>query len=100
MSKSSIRFLTLVIATTLAGASLATPAWSEVSHRQHVKKHRMQVSHGFSRARSPDRAWAAVRPPGQAALACPRVGRSFECDRWPPPIDEDPDRVISGSSGD
>jgi len=100
MRKSSIRLLTLAIATTLAGASLATPAWSEVSHRQHVKKHSMHVSHGFSHGRPAGRAWAAVRSPGEAALACPRVGRSFECDRWPPPINEDPDRVISGSSGD
>jgi heme A synthase len=99
MRQSAIRLSMLVITTMMVGAATITPVRSEVHHGKQIKKHRMHVSHGFSHGRT-DRAWAAVRSPGQAALACPRVGRSFECDRWPPPIDEDPDRVISGSSGD
>jgi hypothetical protein len=99
MRQSAIRLSMLVITTMMVGAAAVTPVRSEASHRQHVKKHGMQASHGFSLGRA-DRAWAAVRSPGAASSACPHVGRSFECDRWPPPINEDPDRVISGSSGD
>jgi hypothetical protein len=99
----AIRLSTLVVtAAMLAGAAAVTPVRSETSHGKHFKKHHtVHMSRGSRDYRAPDRAWAAVRPAGAVAGACPGgIGRSFECSRWPPPIDEDPDRVISGSAGD
>jgi hypothetical protein len=87
MSKSAIRLLALTIfATTLAGA----PAESGTSHSKHIKKHSFRIVRP---------AWPAVSPPAQSGEVCPGIGRSFECRIWPPPINEDPDRKISGSDG-
>lgn len=87
MSKSAIRLLALTIfATTLAGA----PAESRTGHSKHIKKH------GFRTVRP---AWPGSSPPAQPGSVCPGIARSFDCKIWPPPIDEDPDRKISGSDG-
>jgi len=100
MRKSAIRLLMLVFMTTLVGAAAATPARSGMSHSKHIKKHKMHLTRGLGDFRPSGRAWIGAGNPGGTRVACPRMGRSFECDRWPPPIDEDPDRVISGSAGD
>jgi hypothetical protein len=102
MGQSSIRLLTLAVCAMLAGGSMVTPAQSGTSHNKHIKKHgTMRLKRGFSEYRPSDRAWRAAGRPSVAGSVCPGgIARSFECSRWPPPIDEDPDRVISGSSGD
>ena len=102
MRQPAIRLSTLIVAMAmLVGAATVTPVRSEVSHSKHLKKHKTHLSRGSSDFRPSDRTWAAVRPASAAAGVCPGgIGRSFECSKWPPPIDEDPDRVISGSSGD
>jgi hypothetical protein len=99
MRKSAVRFMTLAICTVLV-APAVTPAKAGMSHSKHIKKHKMHSNRGFGDFRPSDRAWTVARPQSAASVACPRMGRSFECTTWPPPIYEDPDRVISGSSGD
>jgi hypothetical protein len=100
MSKSVNRLLALIVMTTLVGAAAATPASSGMSHGKPIKKHKMHLTRGLGDFQPSGRAWIGAGNPSGTKVACPRMGRSFECDRWPPPIDEDPDRVISGSAGD
>jgi hypothetical protein len=88
MSKPPIRLLTLVITTALAGAVTVAPAESGARPGKHIKVHR------------PTRpAWPGAGPPAQSGGVCPAMARSFDCKIWPPPIDEDPDRKVSGSDG-
>jgi hypothetical protein len=99
MSKSAIRFLTLIITTGLAGAATVTPARPETSHNKHIKKHYVSIrgSRDFYAHQATERAWTVARPPG--GNVCPGIARSFDCAVWPPPFDEDPDRKVSGSDG-
>jgi hypothetical protein len=100
MRPTAIRVLTLTVCTTALIALVATTE-GEASSR-HVRKHQ-SVSH---QRVSPTfrRAWAAgeIRPVAPAynrGTVCPGMGRSFDCGVWPPPIDQDPDRKVSGSDG-
>jgi hypothetical protein len=101
MTKSAIRLLTLTIcATALVGVATVTPASSETSHSNHVKKHKKILMHrDFGGYQPAGRTWIVARPPIAAGAACPGMGRSFDCAIWPPPMDEDPDRKTSGSDG-
>ena len=87
MSKSAIGLLALTIfATTLAGAPAEVPA---------------QATANISKSTVSDcpSGVAGGSPPAQPGSVCPGIARSFDCKIWPPPIDEDPDRKISGSDG-
>jgi hypothetical protein len=105
MSKSAIRFLTLVVcATALVVAAADTPASARTSGKasshQHVKKHhKVYRSSGFGYRRPADQGWSTPQPSYPSGSVCPGIGRSFECKIWPPPMDEDPDRKMSGSDG-
>jgi hypothetical protein len=101
MRKTPTRLLTLVVCTLVVAATI-TPVEAAAHHSRHISKHRtMPLNRGFSEYRRSDRTWTTAARPGVANGACPGgIARSFECGRWPPPIEEDPDRVISGSSGD
>lgn len=101
MGQSSIRLLTLAVCAMLAATTIA-PVKAAAHNSRHIKKHgTMRLNRGFGEYRRSDRAWPAAGRPNVAGSVCPGgIARSFECSRWPPPIDEDPDRVISGSSGD
>jgi len=68
---------------------MVTPANSETSSSQHVKKHKMKIYY-----RSP-----GFGDPWSAGQARPGLARSFECGTWPPPFEDDPDRKISGTDG-
>jgi len=102
MRKSAIRLLAVVVTTMLAGAVTGTPVEAAAHHSRHLKTHAtMHLNRGYREYHPSDRAWPAAGRPSVAGEVCPGgIKRSFECGRWPPPIDEDPDRIISGSSGD
>jgi hypothetical protein len=96
MDKSAIRLSALAIgAAALAAIPTAAPVEAGTNHSQHIKKH-MTRHHGL---RPAARAWLGASPPRQSGEVCPGIARSFECKIWPPPINEDPDRKISGSDG-
>jgi hypothetical protein len=100
MSKIAIQLLTLVTyATALLVVPMVTPAKAETSSSKHVKKHKKQRSTGFRDPWSAGQAWPATRPASQSGWVCPGNARSFECGTWPPPMDDDPDRKVSGSDG-
>jgi hypothetical protein len=95
MSKFAIRLLTLAISAT-ALVPTVMPARTATYSKQ-IKKHKIILSNpGYPR--SAGQAWAG--PSHQAGTVCPGgIARSFECKIWPPPIDDDPDRRMSGSDG-
>ena len=100
MSKMAIRLLMLAVCgTALAAVPMVTPDKAEASGRAHIKKHKRQMSRGFSGPRSAAQAWPVARPSSQAGEVCPGIARSFECKIWPPPFNDDPDRKMSGSDG-
>jgi hypothetical protein len=102
MSKFAISLLTLAVyATVLAVAPMVTAAMAETSSSKHIKKYKKIIlrSPGLSDPWSAGQAWPVARPSSQAASVCPGLARSFECKIWPPPMDDDPDRKMSGSDG-
>jgi hypothetical protein len=101
MSKSVIRFLTLVVTTALVGTATVTPARPETSHGKHIKKHKFSVrgSRDVNARQATGRGWTVPRPPSGSGSVCPGMARSFDCAIWPPPYDDDPDRKASGSDG-
>lgn len=99
MSKFAIRLMTLVIcATALAVVPMVTPAKAATINSKHLKKHKKQMSPGFSDSWA-GQARPVARPSSQAGGVCPGIARSFECGTWPPPFYDDPDRKVSGSDG-
>jgi len=94
MSKFAIRLLALAIsATALVLVPAVTPAKAATGSSRHVKKHKKQMSHGFSVPRSAGQPWLVSRPSSQPYAAC---SRGFECAKWPPPVYEDPQRNPDG----
>ena len=100
-------FLTLAVCATAMASVFAASvvAASEVgASSRHVKKHHQRMSHhyrtsyGFNDVPTAG-AIAPVAAPSFRRTVCPGMGRSFDCAVWPPPIDEDPDRKVSGSDG-
>jgi hypothetical protein len=99
MTLSVIRPLTLAIsATVLVGVATVAPVEARKSHHQHIKKHRTTGNRGFDGRQPADRSWPGAAP-SRSGDVCPGIGRSFECKIWPPPMNDDPDRKISGSDG-
>jgi hypothetical protein len=99
MMRSAIRLLPLIVAAMALGGPAAT-AKSETSRGKHIKKHTTlirPIRHAGDFAAG--RAWPTANPSYQSGEVCPGIARSFECKIWPPPINDDPDRKISGSDG-
>jgi hypothetical protein len=102
MSKYPIRLFTLAsFATSLLLVAAISPADAATSNSRHVKKHhqKMHMGRGNSYPRSGVAAWSVTRPSAQTGEVCHGIARSFDCSVWPPPMDEDPDRKISGTDG-
>ena len=94
MSKFAIRFLTLAMCVTaLVMVPMVTPAEAATGSSGHIKKHKKQISPGISDVRSAGQAWTVTRPSSQAGAVCTR---GFECETWPPPMNEDPQRNPDG----
>jgi Ni/Co efflux regulator RcnB len=114
MSKLAPKLLMLAIcATAFVAVPIATPANTATSSSRHIKKHlkKQQWVQGgprFAEPRPARHAWPnypTYQPPpnyqpwpngrsfGQQSRTC---FRGIDCAQWPPPIDEDPDRKVSG----
>lgn len=99
MRPNASRVLALAISATVAVPLLAATGVDASS--RHIRKHYQRANPGWSN--SLRRSWAAqeIRPVVPAwntgGDVCPGNARSFECKIWPPPIDQDPDRRVSGS---
>jgi hypothetical protein len=95
MSTFAIRLLTLAIYTTALGVvPLITPAKAATNRSGHIKKHEKQKSPGFGDPRAAGRqAGPVTRPSSRAGVVC---SRGFECEKWPPPMYEDPQRNPDG----
>jgi hypothetical protein len=98
MSKFAIGLLTLAMyATALVVVPMVTPV-EAATNSKHTRKHQRTAQRRPVIIDS----WAAgqarpvIRPSGQV---CPGLARSFDCKIWPPPIEDDPDRRVSGSDG-
>ena len=99
MTRSVIRPLTLAIsAMVLVGVATLAPVEARKSHHQHIKKHKTTGNRGFDGRQPANRPWPGAAP-SPSGDVCPGIGRSFECKIWPPPMNDDPDRKISGSDG-
>src|ERR1700747_1706790 len=93
--KSKIAILLLMLATyatALVVVPPVTPAKATTSNGKHLKKHKKQNRAGFSH---PSQAWPGNRPSSQPV--CPGNARAIDCRVWPPPIEDDPDRKVSGT---
>jgi hypothetical protein len=100
MSKFAIRLLTpATYAAALVVVPAVTRAKATTSSSKHIK-HKKDWGPGFSDPRSVGQAWPVTRPSSQAGAACPGNARSIDCRIWPPPVDDDSDRKVSGSDGD
>jgi hypothetical protein len=90
MSKLAILTTLAMCAAALAVVPMVTPANAATSHGKHIKKHERAFAWrpGFGDS------WST----GWAGWVCPGNARSFDCATWPPPFNEDPDRV-SGDGG-
>jgi hypothetical protein len=95
VSRFAKRLLTLLAmcAMALAVIPMITPAKAETSSSKYIKKHKRigqaPVIRGPWR---PGRAWPNSQISGVTCF------RGIDCAKWPPPIDEDPDRKVSGES--
>jgi hypothetical protein len=97
MSKFAIGLLTLATyAASLSAIAMITPAKATTSSGKHLK-HKKHRGSGFSDPGFVGQARPAPRPSSQAV--CPGNARGIDCRVWPPPIEDDPDRKISGSAG-
>jgi hypothetical protein len=99
MSKFAIRILTLA---TFAAAQAVVPVITPAEAAHSGKVFKKRIAHRSPRSSygwSAGQAWPAARSYSPAGPACPGLARSFDCKVWPPPIDEDPDRRVSGSDG-
>jgi hypothetical protein len=102
MSKFAIGLLTLAMyAAALTVVPMVTPAKAATNSSKHVKKHKRKIqnSPGFSDPWSAGQARPVTRPSSPARPVCPGIARSFECGTWPPPMEDDPDRKVSGTDG-
>jgi hypothetical protein len=102
MSKFATRLLTLAIySAALAVVPMVTPAQAGTSHSKHLKKHaRFQTHQRFGDPWYAHQAWPNHQTwPAAASSSVPTKTcfRAFECAKWPPPFDEDPDRKVSGT---
>jgi hypothetical protein len=88
MSKSATWLLTLAIyATALVIVPMVTSAKAATNSSEEEKaKKKVQTSPGFSDPRSD----------GRAGATC---SRGIDCEKWPPPITDDPDRKAGGAGG-
>jgi hypothetical protein len=87
MSKSASRLLTLAIyATALVMVPMVTSAKAAANNSEEEKAKKIQRSPGFSDPKSA----------GRAAATC---SRGIDCEKWPPPIYDDPDRKAGGAGG-
>jgi hypothetical protein len=94
MSKIAIQLLMLATcATALVVVPVVTPAKATTSSSKHIK-HKKHRGPGFS---DPGRAWPGNRPSSPAGAVCPGNARAIDCRVWPPPIEDDPDRKVSGT---
>lgn len=92
MRRSTIRLLTLEICATAVVFVVAVTD-AQASSR-HIQKHDSRQSLGFrnSWAAGEVRTAAQSSPPG--GDVCRGSVRSFDCEAWPPPIADDPDRKM------
>jgi hypothetical protein len=98
-SRIAIQLLMLATyATALVMVPAVTPAKATTSSSKHIK-HKKHRGHGFSDPRFVGQAWPVPRPSSQAGAVCPGNARGIDCRMWPPPIEDDPDRKVSGSDG-
>jgi hypothetical protein len=90
--------LTLAVCAT-AVTDVVAASEAEASS-QHIKKHHQRMSHHYRNSYGfNDVGTTGAVAPSFRRTVCPGMGRSFDCGTWPPPIDEDPDRKVSGSDG-
>ncbi len=102
MSKFAIRVLTLAIyATPLMVVPMVTPAEAAASGGRHIKKHKRNIHSGpgFGDPWSAGQARPVIRPSSQSGGVCPGNARGIDCRTWPPPMEDDPDRKVSGADG-
>jgi hypothetical protein len=85
-------------ATVLAMVPEMTLARTETGGSKHIGKHKRTHRSRVMRAPWPvqawpdNQAWPNSQPRGQPRTCF----RAIDCAKWPPPIDEDPDRKVSG----
>jgi hypothetical protein len=100
MIKLATRLLTLAIfAMPLVLVPMVTPAKAAASSGKHVKKHKRNIYRGpgFGDPWSAGRARPFIVPSSPSGPVCPGNARGIDCRRWPPPMEDDPDRKVSGS---
>lgn len=93
MRDTTTRHLVLAFCATALVSVVTVPAADASGH--HRKHHHHRVYMGVNGVRSP----GLIAPVRSHGNVCPGIARSFDCAVWPPPMDEDPDRKISGSDG-
>jgi hypothetical protein len=94
-SRIAIQLLMLATYATALVVPAVTPAKATTSSSKHIK-HKKHRSPGFSDPRFIGQAWPG-KPPSRAGGACPGNARAIDCRVWPPPIEDDPDRKVSGT---
>jgi hypothetical protein len=98
MRKSAIRLFTLALcAASVVLAPALTPVKAETSS-DHARKHHkhskvVQRSHGTAGRWSANQVGQIGGSFNQPSRTC---FRAIDCDKWPPSIDDDPDRKASG----
>ena len=92
----AIRFLTLAIYATAVVVIPAITATQGETASRHQRKHHQPRSLGWSDRWAPRPIRPAV-PSYTPGNACPGNARGIDCKVWPPPMDEDPDRKLSGA---
>jgi len=98
MRKSAIRLFTLALCVaSVVLAPALTPVKAEASsdHARKHHKHRKEIqrSPGTGGRWSANQVGQIGAPFNQSSHTC---FRAIDCDKWPPSIDDDPDRKASG----
>jgi len=96
-SRIAIQLLMLgIYAMALAVVPAVTPAKATTSSSKHIK-HKKHRGPGFSDPRFVGQARPVPGPSSPAGAVCPGNARAIDCRVWPPPIEDDPDRKVSGT---
>jgi hypothetical protein len=94
----AIRLLTLAAGATAAVAvGVVTSPGGEAMSR-HIRKHHQRMSPGWTESWAAQDVRTAPSSHSFADSPCPGNARSIDCNKWPPPFDDDADRK-SGDGG-
>ena len=93
MRRYAIRLPTLATCAVMVVVPMVTATGAASS--RHIRHHHKQTNLRLNNAWASEEFRPVVSARNWRGDACPGSARSFDCKIWPPPIDDDPDRIAT-----